>query len=64
MSTTNTDYDWHWYYRRRGRRGYIGLVDENGDDPASAYDIDIYYDEIPDEITDDDTTIPIPPEFV
>jgi hypothetical protein len=61
--TTNTDYDWFFYIRKKGRRYYLGLVDQNGDAPTSAYDIDIYYDEISDEVLTDDDVFPIPAQF-
>jgi len=65
MTTTNTDYNWFWAVRKRGRRYYLLLVDNNGDAPASAITdgIELWYDEMPDEITSDDTTIPIPPQY-
>jgi len=61
--STNTDYVWYWYVRKKGRRYYVGLVDENGAAPAGTYDIEIYYDEIPDEITEQDDNLPIPKQF-
>lgn len=63
MATTNTEFKWLWYIRKKGRRYYLGLVNENGDAPTTAYDIDIYYDEIPDEVLTDDDTFPIPAQF-
>lgn len=63
MATTNTEFKWLWYIRKKGRRYYLGLVNENGDAPSAAYDIDIYYDEIPDEFTSGDDTFPIPVQF-
>jgi hypothetical protein len=63
MATTNTDYSWFWYVRKKGARYYLGLVDQNGDAPTSAYTIDIYYDEIPYEFTSGDDTFPIPAQF-
>ena len=63
MATTNTDYAWFWYIRKKGDRYYLGLIDENGDDATAAYDIVIHYDEIPDELTSDDDEIPIPVQF-
>ena len=63
MSTTNTDFDWYYYIRKKGARYYLGLVNENGVAVTSAYDIDIYYDEIPDDLDDQDATFPIPVQF-
>jgi len=63
MATTNTDYDFFFYIRKKGRRYYLGLVDQNGDAPTSAYTIDIYYDEISDEVLTDDDVFPIPAQF-
>ena len=63
MATTNTDFSFFWYVRKKGNRYYLGLVDENGDAPAGAYDIDIYYDEIPDDLDDQSDTFPIPQQF-
>jgi len=63
MSTTNTDYAWYYYIRKKGRKYYLGLVDENGDDPTGAYTIKTYYDQIPDEFTTDDDTFTIPVEY-
>jgi hypothetical protein len=64
VSTTSTDYDYYWYIRKKGTRYYLGLVNENGDAIATAsLDIDIYYDEIPDELDDQADTLPIPLQF-
>lgn len=63
MGTTHTDVSWYWYVRKRGRRYYLGLIDQNGDVPDGAYDIVIRCDEIPDEITSDDDSLPIPELF-
>lgn len=63
MSTTNTDYSWYWYIRRKGARGYLGLVDENGDDPSGAYEIEIIGREIPDAYTSDDDTFNMPAQY-
>ena len=63
MSTTNTDYSWYWYIRKKGRKYYLGLYNDQGDAPASALTIGVYYDEIPDEVDANDDTIPIPPQF-
>jgi len=63
MSTTNTEFNWYWYIRKKDRKYYLGLFDENGDDATGAYTIQINYDEIPDEVDSDDDTIPIPIEY-
>lgn len=63
MSTQNTDYSWYWYVRKKGRKYYLGLINNDGDDASGAYDIDIYYDEIPDEYTSDDETFNIPVQY-
>ena len=64
MSTTNTDYDYLWYIRKKGTRYYLGIVNESGDAIATAdLDIVIYYDEIPDELDDQSDTMPIPLQF-
>ena len=60
MSTINTEANWHYYIRRRGRNGYIGLVDDSGDPPDSSHNIDIFYVEIPDEVSSADDELPIP----
>lgn len=59
MATTNTSSWWHWYVRGKGANRYLGLVDDEGDPPSVAYDIDIWYDSVPDEITSDDDTLGI-----
>lgn len=64
MSTTNTTGKWYWYIRKKGRRFYLGIFDNDGDAPATAgLDIDVYYTELSDEVTSDDDDIPIPDEF-
>ena len=64
MPTTNTDYDYYWYVRKKGTRYYLGLVDQDGDAiGTSSLDIEIYYDEVPDELDDQDDTLPIPIQF-
>ena len=63
MSTTNTDSEWYWYIRRRGKKYYIGLVDANGDAPSTTYDIEIKFDRFFDEATDDDTVLDVPIQF-
>jgi len=63
MSSTNTDHTWYWYIRNKGKRGYIGIVNESGDACDTAdYEIKIYYDQIPDEV-DENSEIPIPTQF-
>lgn len=63
MSTENTEYSWYWYQRTKGKRWYLGIVNNNGDDPSAAYDIEVYFDKIYDEITSNDDDIPVPLEF-
>jgi len=63
MSTTNTDYAWYYYVKKKGARYYIGLVDENGAAATAAYDIDLYFDELPDDVTTQDSTFPLPQQF-
>ena len=64
MSTTSTDSSWFWYFRKKGKNGYLGIIDRSGDAPDTAgYDIEIWYDEIPDEITSGDDNLPIPVQF-
>ena len=64
MSTTNTDYEYYYYIRKKGTRYYIGVVNNNGAAiGTSNLDIEIFYDEFPDEITDNDTLLPIPTQF-
>jgi hypothetical protein len=51
MSTTNTDGTWYWYIRLKEDRGYIGIVDNDGDPTdTSAYTIQIWGDQTPDEV--------------
>lgn len=65
MSTTNTSFKWYWYVRNVGNRGYLGIIDENGDAPSTAsLDIDVWHKEFPDEITSDDDAIGIPQEYL
>lgn len=65
MSTTNTTSNWFWYIRHKGARGYIGLIDQDGEAPdTAALDITIWYNNFPDSITSDNDTIGIPEEFV
>ena len=63
MSTTNTDFNWYWGIRKKDRQYYLRLFDENGDAPTGAYTIQLFYDEIPDEVDSDSDTIPIPIEY-
>jgi len=64
MSTTSTEYTWFWYIRKKDTRYYIGLVNEYGDAPTTGgYDLDIYYDEIPDDLDAQSDTFPIPVQF-
>lgn len=54
----------YWYQRNKGKNGYIGIVDSEGDAPeTAALNIDIWYDKIPDEITSDNDTIPLGDEW-
>jgi len=66
MSTTNTtNANWFWYQRRKGARGYIGIVDQDGAAPTTAnLDITIWYNNFPDTIESDNDTIGIPEEFI
>lgn len=63
MATTNTDNTWYYYIRKKGRKGYLGLVNENGAATSQALTLNIYYDEMPDNVTNQDTILPIPPQF-
>ncbi len=63
MATTNTAFDWYWYIRKKGKRYYLGLVDNNGDDATAAYDIEIFYDEVPDDLDEQDDVFPLPAQF-
>jgi len=63
MATTNTAFTWFWYIRKKGTRYYLGLVDDNGDDPAGAYTIDLYYDEVADDVTTQADLFPLPQQF-
>ena len=60
MSTTNTDYSWYYYLRNKGKRLWLGLMNEDGDAPTSALEIKIYADKLSTEITDDDSILPLP----
>src|SRR3990172_2508987 len=63
MATENTSTGWYWYVRKSGKNWVIGLIDENGDPPDTAdLDIEYWYDEIPDEIANDNDELPIPHE--
>jgi hypothetical protein len=63
MATTNTTKSWHYYIRKKGKNWVIGLVDDAGAATTSALALEVWYDEIPDEITSDNDDIPIPSEF-
>jgi len=64
VSTTSTDFDYYWYIRKKGTTHYLGLVNQDGDAIATAdLDIDIYYDEIPDDVDEQSDTLPIPIQF-
>ena len=64
MTTTNTSFSYFWYIRKKGTRYYLGIVDNNGDAIATgSLDIDLYYDEIPDDLSSQDATMPIPVQF-
>jgi len=63
MTTTNTSYGWYWYVRKKGKRYYLGIVNDQGDAPASALTIAITTDNIPSEISSEDSEIPIPKQF-
>lgn len=64
MSTTNTAHSWFWYVRKKGKNHQLGLVDESGAAISTAsLNIEYWFDEIPDEVTNDDADIPIPTEF-
>jgi len=61
MATTNTDYNYYYYIRKRGRNWYLGVIDNEGDAIATAsLDIEIWYDALPDELEDKNDTLPIP----
>jgi len=61
MATTNTDYNYYYYIRKKGRNWVLGIIDNEGDDiGTSNLTIDIRYDAIPTEVTSDDDTLPIP----
>ena len=63
MATTNTEFSYYYYIRKKGTQYYLGLVNDDGDAVASAQDIVIYYNEIPDDVDDQDDTLPIPIQF-
>lgn len=63
MSTTNTDSSWYFYIRKKEERYYVGIVDQNGAAPTGAYDIDLYFDEAPDDLTSQDSVFPLPQQF-
>jgi len=64
-SSVNDNTPWYYYLRRKGRKGHIGLVDGKGNAISSAsINLKIFYEEIPDEIDDDDDIIGIPEEFL
>jgi hypothetical protein len=64
MSTTNTDYSYYWYIRKKGKNYYLGVVDDNGDAIGTAdLDIQIFYDEFHDEISSTQDTLDIPIQF-
>lgn len=63
MSTSSTKFTWKWYIRKKGKNYVLGLVDNEGDAPASALTVEVWYDEIPDEVTSDDDALPIPTQF-
>ena len=63
MSTTSTEFNWYWAIKKKDRQYYLRLFNENGDAATAAYEIEITYDEIPDEVDSDGNTIPIPIEY-
>ena len=61
MATTNTDYNYYYYIRKKGRNWYLGLVDNAGAAIATAdLDIEIWYESLPAEITSENEDLPIP----
>lgn len=65
MPTDSTNSRWFYYIRLVGARFYLGLVDDLGAAPTAAgLDIDIYYQNFPDEITSDNDIIALPTEFM
>ena len=63
MATTNTAFSWYWYIRKKGKRYYLGIVNNNGSAPASALTAQIFVDNIPSEISSEDSEIPVPKQF-
>lgn len=63
ISTNSTDKSWFWYVRKAGKNWVLGLIDHTGTAPASALDIEYWYDKVPDEITSEDDIIDVPIEY-
>jgi len=64
MGTTSTDERWFWYIRQKESTGYIGIIDDDGDAPATAdLNIDIWGYEVPAEVTTDGSVLPVPAEL-
>lgn len=59
-----TTITWHWYIENRGVRGYLGIVDDNGNAPTTAgLDVEIHYSSFPDQIISDDSQLGIPERY-
>lgn len=59
-----TSVTWHFYEENRGIRGYLGIVDDNGNAPTSdGIEIEVHYSNFPDEITNDNDVIGIPEQY-
>ncbi len=64
MATDSTTKTFMWYIRNKGKNSVLGIIDSDGAVNATAgLNIEYWYTEIPDDITSDNDTLPIPLEY-
>lgn len=63
--TVENNSPWYYYLRRKGINWKIGLVDQDGAAiDSGSLTLKLWYEEIPDEIGDDDDILPLHKEFI